>query len=101
SRSTNGVRTDPGAGFSGRSRADAADRPCLVPRGNSRRGPAVLRVRGERSTRLRLGLQIDPHYSEARIYLANMLYDRGETEAGLHHLHQTVPEDHYDELGIW
>ena len=50
---------------------------------------------------LRRALQIDPHYSEARIYLANMLYDRGETEAALHHLHQTVPEDHYDELGIW
>ena len=50
---------------------------------------------------LRRALQIDPHYSEARIYLANMLYDRGETDAALHHLHQTVPEDHYDELGIW
>jgi Flp pilus assembly protein TadD len=50
---------------------------------------------------LRRALQIDPHYSEARIYLANMLYDRSETEAALHHLHQTVPEEHYDELGIW
>jgi hypothetical protein len=73
----------------------------------------VLRVRGERSTRLcrgvrlrwlrgtpaerrkrrallRRALQIDPHYSEADLS-ANMLYDRGETEAALHHLHQTVP----------
>jgi tetratricopeptide (TPR) repeat protein len=50
---------------------------------------------------LRRALQIDPHYSEARIYLANMLYDRGESEAAMHHLHQTLPEDHYDELGIW
>ena len=50
---------------------------------------------------LRRALQLDPHYSEARIYLANMLYDRGETDAAMHHLHQTVPEDHYDELGIW
>lgn len=50
---------------------------------------------------LRRALEIDPHYSEARIYLGNMLYDRGETEAALHHFHHTVPEDHYDELGIW
>jgi len=50
---------------------------------------------------LRRALQIDPQYSEARVYLANILYDRGETEAAMHHLHQTVPEDHFDELGIW
>lgn len=50
---------------------------------------------------LRRALQIDPHYSEARIYLANVLYDRSESEAAMHHLHQTVPEDHFDELGIW
>ncbi|HTS89743.1 MAG TPA: tetratricopeptide repeat protein [Gemmatimonadales bacterium] len=50
---------------------------------------------------LRRALQIDPQYSEARIYLANMLYDRSESEAAMHHLHQTVPEDHFDELGIW
>ena len=42
-----------------------------------------------------------PSYSEARIYLANLLYDRGETEAALHHLERTQPEDHFDELGIW
>ena len=30
-----------------------------------------------------------------------MLYDRGETEAALHHLERTEPDDHYDELGIW
>jgi len=50
---------------------------------------------------LRRALQIDPHYSEARIYLANMLYDRGESEAAMHHLHHTLPEEHFDELGIW
>jgi Tfp pilus assembly protein PilF len=50
---------------------------------------------------LRRALQIDPHYSEARIYLANMLYDRGETDAAMYHFHQTTPEDHYDELGLW
>lgn len=50
---------------------------------------------------LRRALQVDPEYSEARIYLGNMLYDRGEFEASLYHLEQTEPEDHWDELGIW
>ncbi len=50
---------------------------------------------------LRRALEIDAGYSEARIYLANLLYDRGETEAALHHLERTQPEDHFDELGIW
>jgi Flp pilus assembly protein TadD len=50
---------------------------------------------------LRRALEIDLHYSEARIYLANLLYDRGESEAALHHLERTQPEDHFDELGIW
>ena len=50
---------------------------------------------------LRRALEIDPGYSEGRIYLANLLYDRGDTEAALRHLERTRPEDHYDELGIW
>jgi tetratricopeptide (TPR) repeat protein len=50
---------------------------------------------------LRRSLQLDSDHSEARIYLANILYDRGEYEAALYHLEQTTPEDHWDELGIW
>lgn len=50
---------------------------------------------------LRRALAIDPQYVEARIYLANLLYDRGESEAALHHLERTQPEDHYDELALW
>jgi Flp pilus assembly protein TadD len=50
---------------------------------------------------LRRALELDPQFSEARVYLANMLYDRGESEAALHHLERTRPEEHYDELGIW
>jgi Tfp pilus assembly protein PilF len=50
---------------------------------------------------LRRALEIDAGYAEARIYLANLLYDRGETEAALHQLERTQPEDHFDELGIW
>jgi Flp pilus assembly protein TadD len=50
---------------------------------------------------LRRALQLDPQYVEARIYLGNVLYDRGEYEAALYHLDRTSPDDHWDELGIW
>ena len=50
---------------------------------------------------LRRALELDASYAEARIYLANLLYDRGETEAALHQLERTQPDDHFDELGIW
>jgi hypothetical protein len=44
---------------------------------------------------------VDPAYAEARIYLANMLYDRGESATALTHFEKTRPEDHFDELGLW
>ena len=50
---------------------------------------------------LRKALQLDADHAEARIYLGNILYDRGEYEAALYHLDRTSPEDHWDELGIW
>lgn len=50
---------------------------------------------------IRRALELDPRYTEARIYLANTLYDRGETEAALRQLEKTLPEDHYDELALW
>lgn len=50
---------------------------------------------------LRRALQLDPDNAEARIYLGNILYDRGELEAALFHLDRTAPEDHWEELGIW
>ena len=50
---------------------------------------------------LRRSLQLDNEHAEARIYLANILYDRAEYEAALYHLEQTTPDDHWDELGIW
>jgi Flp pilus assembly protein TadD len=50
---------------------------------------------------LRRALQLDPDYTEARIYLGNLLYDRGEYEGALYHLDRTSPDDHWDELGIW
>ncbi|MEK6686971.1 MAG: tetratricopeptide repeat protein [Gemmatimonadota bacterium] len=50
---------------------------------------------------LRRALSLEPSFTEARVYLANALYDRGESEAALHHLEKTEPQDHFDELGIW
>lgn len=50
---------------------------------------------------LRSALQIDADHAEARIYLANILYDRAEYEGALYHFERTSPEDHWDELGIW
>jgi tetratricopeptide (TPR) repeat protein len=50
---------------------------------------------------LRKALQVDGEHNEARIYLANLLYDRGEFEGALYHFERTQPEDHWDELGIW
>src|SRR2546425_12292756 len=50
---------------------------------------------------LRRALDLDTTHGEARIYLANLLYDRGEYEAALFHLERTDPEDHFDGLAIW
>ena len=50
---------------------------------------------------LRKSLQADNEHAEARIYLANILYDRGDYDASLYHFDRTTTEDHWDELGIW
>src|SRR6187551_1397736 len=50
---------------------------------------------------LRRALQLDEDHTEARIYLGNIFYDRGDYEAALYHLDRTSPSDHWDELGIW
>lgn len=50
---------------------------------------------------LRRALELDQNHAEARIYLGNLLYDRGEYEAALFHFDQTAPDDHVDELGVW
>jgi tetratricopeptide (TPR) repeat protein len=50
---------------------------------------------------LRRSLQLDSDHAEARIYLANILYDQSEYEAALYHFERTTPEDHWDDLGIW
>lgn len=50
---------------------------------------------------LRRALKIDEDHTEARIYLGNIFYDRGDYEAALYHLDRSAPDDHWDELGIW
>jgi len=50
---------------------------------------------------LRRSLAVDPTFAEPRIYLANMLYDRGESAAALVHFERTDPEDHCDQLGLF
>jgi tetratricopeptide (TPR) repeat protein len=50
---------------------------------------------------LRKSLQVDNEHAEARIYLANILYDRSDYEASLYHFERTSPDEHWDELGIW
>ena len=52
-------------------------------------------------TSLRRSIKADNEHMEARIYLANIFYDRGDYDASLHHFERTSPEDHWDELGIW
>jgi tetratricopeptide (TPR) repeat protein len=50
---------------------------------------------------LRRALELEATFAEPRIYIGNLLYDRGETEAALHHFEKTEPMDHLDELGLW
>jgi tetratricopeptide (TPR) repeat protein len=50
---------------------------------------------------LRQSLTVDPEFSEARVYLANLLYDTGALDEALQEFERTAPADHWDELGIW
>jgi tetratricopeptide (TPR) repeat protein len=50
---------------------------------------------------LRRALALDSDYPEPRVYLANILYDRGENGAALHHFSRLRPEEHFDDLGLW
>lgn len=52
-------------------------------------------------TWLRRAIAMDPGHIEARVYLANLLYDRGAYEEALAEFEHARPDDHWDELGIW
>ncbi len=79
-----------------RAAPDSAEALSLVGYAQHRQGDEEAGIRT-----LRRSLVLDPGHAEARIYLANVLYDRGEREGALYHLGRTTPEDHWDELGIW
>ncbi|MFN2398011.1 MAG: tetratricopeptide repeat protein [Gemmatimonadaceae bacterium] len=50
---------------------------------------------------LRRALELDDGHSEARIYLANILYDRGDQKEAMIELQRTDPGEHWNEEGIW
>lgn len=50
---------------------------------------------------LKRALRFDPDFMEARVYLANLLYDAGDLDGALADFEKSAPEDHWDELGIW
>jgi Tfp pilus assembly protein PilF len=50
---------------------------------------------------LERALRAASDHVEARIYLANLLYDLGEYDQALRHFEKTEPDDHWSELGIW
>jgi len=52
-------------------------------------------------TALQHALTLDGEFAEARVYLANLLYDAGDLDAAVAEFDRTTPEDHWDELGIW
>jgi tetratricopeptide (TPR) repeat protein len=66
-------------------------------------GYAAHRLSKEREAQKWLGraIALDPGHTEARIYLGNLLYDRGAYEEALAEFERTTPDDHWDELGIW
>jgi len=66
-------------------------------------GYAMHRLSREREAIKWLGraIAVDPEHCEARIYLANLLYDRGSYEEALLEFERTEPDEHWDELGIW
>lgn len=46
-------------------------------------------------------LELEPGDSESRIYLGNMLYDKGDFDGALEHFDRTHPQDHFEELALW
>ncbi|HEX5724667.1 MAG TPA: tetratricopeptide repeat protein [Longimicrobiaceae bacterium] len=50
---------------------------------------------------LRRALRLDGKLHEARIYLAHLLYDRGDAPAALRELERVPPPEHWDTLSLW
>jgi Flp pilus assembly protein TadD len=50
---------------------------------------------------LRRALRLDAELHEARIYLAHLLYDRGDRDGALGELERVPPAEHWDTLSLW
>jgi Tfp pilus assembly protein PilF len=50
---------------------------------------------------LRRALEQSPTFHEARVYLAHLLYDRGDWEGALSALAVPAPAEHWDPLAVW
>ena len=50
---------------------------------------------------LRGALALNPDHHEARIYLAHLLYDRGDWKGALEGFDALAPADHWDPLAVW
>lgn len=53
------------------------------------------------SRHLRRALKLDPDLFEARVYLAHLLFDRGDWEAALREFERVPPPEHWDPLAVW
>ena len=50
---------------------------------------------------LRRALRVDPDLHEARTYMGQLLYDRGDWEGSLKELERVPPAEHWDALAVW
>lgn len=66
-------------------------------------GYALHRLRDGTGARrqLRRALRLDVGYHEARVYLAHLLYDRGDWQSALEEYERVSPAEHWDPVAIW
>lgn len=50
---------------------------------------------------LRRALHLDSELHEARIFMAHLLYDRGELASALREFEKVPPDEHWDSLALW
>jgi tetratricopeptide (TPR) repeat protein len=50
---------------------------------------------------LRRALHLDPEFHEARIYLAHLLYDRGDWSGAAREFERVPCAEHFDSLAVW
>lgn len=50
---------------------------------------------------LRAALRLDPDLHEVRIYLAHLLFERGDLESSLREMERVPPAEHWDPLSLW